>query len=113
MKAANTPHWSTRTAEDHNWTKGKPWLATGDWLRNCWTNASTIQLVAVIGRQKSIYCLVHPRKNFRQSTRVNLSMSLYQILQVVGDSWLLVEVILFKQIQDERRQSIVANVWMV
>jgi len=40
-------------------------------------------------------------------------MSLYQILQVVGDSWLLVEVILFKQIQDERRQSIVANVWMV
>ena len=39
---------------------------------------------------------VHPRRNFRLSTRVNLSMSLYQILEV-----------------DERRQSIVVNVWMV
>ncbi|CAK5109970.1 unnamed protein product [Meloidogyne enterolobii] len=39
---------------------------------------------------------VHPRRDFRESTRVNLSMSLYQILEV-----------------DERKQSIVVNVWMV
>nr|CAD2198408.1 unnamed protein product [Meloidogyne enterolobii] len=38
---------------------------------------------------------VHPRRDFRESTRVNLSMSLYQILEV-----------------DERKQSIVVNVWM-
>ncbi|CAK5110602.1 unnamed protein product [Meloidogyne enterolobii] len=41
------------------------------------------------------YFLVHPRRDFRESTRVNLSMSLYQILEV-----------------DERKQSIVVNVWM-
>lgn len=39
---------------------------------------------------------VHPSIDFRQPVRVNLSMSLYQILQV-----------------DERSQSICVNVWMV
>uniref|UniRef100_A0A7E4V9H0 Neur_chan_LBD domain-containing protein n=1 Tax=Panagrellus redivivus TaxID=6233 RepID=A0A7E4V9H0_PANRE len=39
---------------------------------------------------------VHPRRNFRHPTRVNLSMSLYQILEV-----------------NERLQSIAVNVWMV
>ncbi|KAI1729549.1 neurotransmitter-gated ion-channel ligand binding domain-containing protein [Ditylenchus destructor] len=39
---------------------------------------------------------VHPRRNFHEPTRINLSMSLYQILDV-----------------DERSQSLVANVWMV
>uniref|UniRef100_A0A914Y8Y4 Neurotransmitter-gated ion-channel ligand-binding domain-containing protein n=1 Tax=Panagrolaimus superbus TaxID=310955 RepID=A0A914Y8Y4_9BILA len=39
---------------------------------------------------------VHPRKQFRKPTRVNISMSLYQILEV-----------------NERLQSLTANVWMV
>jgi hypothetical protein len=39
---------------------------------------------------------VHPSIDFRRPIRVNLSMSLYQILQV-----------------DERSQSISVNVWMV
>ncbi|KAI3410131.1 Neurotransmitter-gated ion-channel ligand binding domain [Globodera pallida] len=39
---------------------------------------------------------VHPRRNYLQPTRVNVSMSLYQLLEV-----------------DERSQTITANVWMV
>ncbi|ULT98946.1 hypothetical protein L5515_003228 [Caenorhabditis briggsae] len=39
---------------------------------------------------------VHPRKDYTQPTRINLSMSLYQILDV-----------------DEHMQSIEVNVWMV
>lgn len=39
---------------------------------------------------------VHPSINFKEAVRVNLSMSLYQILQV-----------------DERSQSLTVNVWMV
>lgn len=55
---------------------------------------------------------VHPRRNFLQPTRVNLSMSLYQILEVVR---LMGENKGFKKInfKDERKQSIVVNVWMV